>query len=282
MPEGDTIWRLAERFQPLVGRVIEHSDFRVPMLATASLAGERIERIWPYGKHLFWQCGQRVLHTHLRMDGTWRMHAVGSRWSAPGHTARLVLHVEGVELVGHDLGLVELWPAQEYERRTAHLGPDLLADDWHSPGRWQPTGRDEAVRRVLAQPGRSIGEAVLDQRNLAGIGNEYRAEVCFLLGLHPAVRVADCDAAAVVDLAAKLMRGNRARAVRTFTGDGRPGEATFVFGRRHRPCRRCGTLIESSTLGGATSVADPDAGMERIIWWCPQCQPAGLAKSLAK
>ena len=121
MPEGDTIWRLSERLQPLVGRVITHSDFRIAPLATASLTGERIDRIWPYGKHLYWQCGERILHTHLLMDGEWRIHSMGRRWSKPAHTARLVVHVDGVELVGHDLGVVELWPAQQYGQRTAHL-----------------------------------------------------------------------------------------------------------------------------------------------------------------
>lgn len=265
MPEGDTIWRLARRFQPLVGRRIEHSDFRVPTLATATLTGEQIARIWPHGKYLFWQCGNRILQTHLRMDGTWRMHAVGQRWSAPAHTARLVFQVDGVEIVGHNLGLVELWPAREYEPRTAHLGPDVLAEAWDD------TGRDEALRRIQAAPRRTIGQALLDQRNLAGIGNEYRAEVCFLLGLHPATPVGDCDVAAVIDLAAKLMRANLDTPVRTFTGDRR--ERAYVFGRNHRPCLRCGTSVRSATLGGGSSVTDPEADQGRLIWWCPACQP---------
>ena len=274
MPEGDSVWRLSERLQPLVGREVLHSDFRVPALATASIDGATITRVWPHGKHLFWEVGDRVLHTHLRMDGAWRLHRVGEPWSKPPHTARVVIHVTGdIELVGHELGVVELWPAAEFEQRTAHLGPDLLADDWFAPGRWQPTGRDEAIARVASVPGRSIGEALLDQRNIAGIGNEYRAEVCFLRGIHPATPVGATDVPAAVDLAAKLMRGNLTSPVRTFTGNNRPGQTTFVFGRNRQPCRRCGTRIESGTLGGATSVASPQAGQERIIWWCPRCQP---------
>lgn len=323
MPEGDSVWRLSERMQPLVGREVTYSQFRVPQLATADLAGERIERVWPHGKHLFWLVGDRVLHTHLRMDGIWRIHAEGTRWSAPAHTARVVVRVEGgVELVGHELGIVELWPAREFESRMGWLGPDLLADDWaevspapedgdaarpddarrevaHGAGsaetarpddarqaggkpaavsrgglgpRWQPSGRAEALRRLAANPGRTLGEALLDQRNLAGIGNEYCAEVCFLRGLHPASRIGAVDVEAVVDLAWKLMHANLSSPVRTFTGDHRRGHTTFVFGRAHRPCLRCGTAIEKSTLGGADSVADPRAGMERIIWWCPRCQ----------
>lgn len=276
MPEGDSVWRLSQRLQPLEGRTITHSEFRVPQLATASLDGGTVTRIWPHGKHLFWQVDDanrsRILHTHLRMEGTWRVHPTGTRWSLPAHTARVVVQVSGdVELVGHDLGLVELWPAEEFERRMGYLGPDLLADDWFSPGHWHPTGRDEAVRRVTADT-RSIGEALLDQRNLAGIGNEYRAEVCFLRGLHPGVPVGEVDVPAIVDSAAKLMRGNLSSPVRTFTGDHRRGHTTFVFGRKNQPCRRCGTAIQADTLGGATSAADPRAGQERIIWWCPVCQ----------
>ncbi|HMR48296.1 MAG TPA: DNA-formamidopyrimidine glycosylase family protein [Arachnia sp.] len=277
MPEGDSVWRLSERLQPLASRRVERSSLRVPQLATASLDGATITRVWPHGKHLFWllddDAGSRVLHTHLRMEGHWRIHTVGTRWSSPAHTARIVVQVSGgIELVGHELGLVELWPAEEFARRMGYLGPDLLADDWSAPGRWAPSGRDEAIRRILAVPGRSIGEALLDQRNLAGIGNEYRAEVCFLRGLHPGLPVGAVDVPAIVDLAATLMRGNLSSPVRTFTGDHRKGETTFVFGRKGRPCRRCGTAIRADTLGGAASVADPRAGQERLIWWCPVCQ----------
>ena len=274
MPEGDSVARLSRRLQPLVGRTIEHSDFRVPRLATVDLTGTVITRVWPHGKHLFWACGDLVLHTHLRMEGNWRIHPVGTRWSAPAHTARVVLRVSGdIELVGHDLGLVEVWPATQYGARTGHLGPDPLADDWTTPGRWLPDGRSEALRRVLAVPGRTIGEALLDQRTIAGIGNEYRAEVCFLSGVHPGVAVADVDAAAIVDRSAHLLRANLDTPVRTFTGDHRRGHTTFVFGRRGQPCRRCGASIEADTLGGGTSIADPRQGQERLIWWGPRCQP---------
>lgn len=274
MPEGDSIWRLAARLGPLEGREILYSQFRTPALATATLTGRTIDRVWAHGKHLLWDCSGLVLHTHLRMEGTWRIHPVGQRWSLPGHTARVVVQVTGdIELVGHDLGMVDLWPAADLDRRLGWLGPDLLADDWTKPGRWLPTGRDAAIARVTGQPTRTIGEALMDQRNLAGIGNEYRAEVCFLSGIHPRTPVGDVDVPAMVDLSAKLMRGNLDSPIRTFTGDHRRGHTTFVFGRRHRPCLRCGATILGDTLGGGTSIADPDAGQERLIWWCPTCQP---------
>ena len=102
MPEGDTIWRLSERLQPLVGRVITHSDFRIAPLATASLTGECIDRIWPYGKHLFTDFDdRRTLHTHLRMDGTWRAYAPRERWTArPAHLIRVVLRAPTATAVG--------------------------------------------------------------------------------------------------------------------------------------------------------------------------------------
>lgn len=277
MPEGDSVWRLSQRLQPLVGRTIVHSQFRLPQLATATLTGATIRRVWPHGKHLFWLCDEQVLHTHLRMEGTWRTHPVGQRWGLPAHTARLVVQVSGgVELVGHSLGLVELWPMAEFDSRMGHLGPDPLAEDWATSGRWAPTGRDEALRRMLAAPERTVGEALIDQRVLAGVGNEYRAEICFLRGIHPATPVGRTEAAEAVDLAARVMQGNLDSPVRTFTGDHRPGHTSFVFGRKGRPCRRCGAAVESATLGGASSVADPRAGQERIIWWCPTCQPGPL------
>ncbi|MEO7589275.1 MAG: DNA-formamidopyrimidine glycosylase family protein, partial [Arachnia sp.] len=125
MPEGDTVHRLAERMAGLEGRLITSTDFRVPRLATASLTGRRIERVWAWGKNLYWDCAgdadTLVLYTHLRMDGIWNIHAAGTRWRSPGHTARVVIRVAGhpdpareVELVGHELGKVELWPAAEY------------------------------------------------------------------------------------------------------------------------------------------------------------------------
>ena len=124
---------------------------------------------------------------------------------------------------------------------------------------------------------------MLDQRNVAGIGNEYRAEVMFLIGLHPAVpvgRVGEEKVAQALDLARRVMWENRLEPHRVFTGDRRPGMGTFVFGRAAKPCRRCGETIEQSTLGGRFAGGDLvlDAGeLERIIWWCPHCQPGGEA-----
>ncbi|MCI1749402.1 MAG: Fpg/Nei family DNA glycosylase [Acidipropionibacterium sp.] len=289
MPEGDSVHRLADRLQPAAGRLVTGCQLRVPELAVADLTGATLTAVRAHGKHLLMTFapaaldgtiegmavpGEWILHTHLRMEGIWRVHPAGQRWRTPGHTARVVLRLEGarpggpqVELVGHDLGLVELWPAAELEHRLGWLGPDPLDADWARAGRWLPSGRDEAVRRAGLRPDRPIGVTLMDQSVLAGVGNEFRAEACFLSGLHPRRPTGQTDVAAVIDTAARLMQANRRTKYRSSTGDNRPGHRSFVFGRNHRPCLRCGTLIRNGWLG-----PDDRPDQERVIWWCPTCQ----------
>lgn len=263
MPEGDSIYQLARRMQFMVGREILRTDIRVPQHSLATFTGSTVDRVWPYGKHLFMQIGPQILHTHLKMEGTWTVHRVGDRWKKPGHTARIVLQLtDDIEVVGHSLGFVRVFPTADYLEHISHLGPDVLGDDWET------TGEAEAIRRIMLRPDRPIGTALLDQKNLAGVGNEYRAEICFIAGVHPATPVQECDVPRIVALARKLMWLNRLSPLRVTTGVRRIGESTYVFGRNHQRCRRCGTLIVTGTLG------DPTAGeLERIIWWCPRCQP---------
>lgn len=271
VPEGDTVYRLAHRMQFMVGREVLSTSIRVPKYAVTSFDGSLVRRVWPYGKHLFMDFGGTVLHTHLKMEGTWSAHRLGARWRKPGHTARVVLTLADdsnapgsrpIEVVGHELGLVRVFPFDEYEAHVSYLGPDVLGDDW------EECGRAEARRRLLADPDRAIGLALLDQKVLAGVGNEYRAEICFLGGFHPATPVRYVDTERVLDLARRLMWANRLSPVRVTTGVKQPGQTSFVFGRNQKPCRRCGTTIRKDTL-----VRDPEQELERIIWWCPNCQP---------
>lgn len=273
MPEGDSVYQLARRLQWLTGRRVLRSDLRVPAFSTVDFRGRRVAAVWPYGKHLFIQVGEDILHTHLAMEGRWDVHRKGERWRRPGHSARVVLQVEGntgegvIEMVGFHLARVEVFPAREYEERIAYLGPDILAPDW------EEGGREEAVARILAAPTVAIGVALLDQRNVAGIGNEYRAEVCFIRGVHPARLVGELGERAVegiVDCARRLMLANRDAPVRVTTGIRRAGESTYVFGRQRQPCRRCRTPIVTGWLGPHTGADNQD----RVIWWCPRCQPA--------
>lgn len=263
MPEGDSVYQLSNRLQFLTGREVTSTSLRVPRYATERFDGLTCERVWPYGKHLFMQFGDRILHTHLKMEGTWAMHLKGDRWRKPGYTARVVLtfsgapHPRDIEIVGHELGFVDVYPADHYSERIGHLGPDILAE---------PFDIDEARRRIEAHPTLTIGQALLDQRLVAGLGNEYRAEICFIAGVLPTVPVRQVDVDKLLRLSRRLIWANRNSPIRVTTGVKRAGESTYVFGRRGQPCRRCGTPIEQDVLGG-------DRGdLERITWFCPHCQ----------
>jgi endonuclease-8 len=241
----------------LHGRVLTAADLRWPSLATVDLHGVTVLRVRSRGKHqLFELDNEHTLHTHLRMDGTWKVFAAGARRSGPEHQVRVLLTTSTVQAVGYRLPVVELFPTSEEDTHLGYLGPDLLGDDWDL---------DEAVRRLTAAPGRSIGEALLDQRNLAGIGTFYRAETLFLRGIHPRRPVREVpDLPGLVERARILLRANTDRPWQTTTGDTRPGERTWVFDRAGRPCRRCGTPVEREEFG--------PVGQERRSFWCGRCQ----------
>ena len=208
------------------------------------------------------------MHSHLRMEGRWDVHAVGSRWRRPVHEARVVLRTPSHEAVGYSV-LVDLVRTSEEAEIVGHLGPDLLGPDWDSA---------EAVRRIEQSGDLPIGQALLDQRNLAGIGNVYRAELCFIAGVDPHTRVADVpDLPRMVDRAQALLVANRDRPDRITTGDRRPGRRLWVY-RRRGPCLRCGTPIRVDELGpasglGSSSEPGERTAQTRTVWWCPRCQP---------
>jgi endonuclease-8 len=260
MPEGDTVWNTARVLErALAGEVLTGSDFRVPRLATADLTGWTVAESASRGKHLLLRLTKDgakplTLHSHLRMDGAWRAFAPGERWSGrPAHLIRVVLRSARSVAVGYHLHEVALIPTAEEESTLGHLGPDLLGDDWDA---------DEAARRIEGRPDTSISAALLDQRNLAGVGNLYKAETLFLRGLWPWTPVADVkDVRGVVELAQKLVASNKGRWTQTTTGSLRRGETSYVYGRRAQPCRRCGSAIQKAEQE------------ERVTYWCPRCQP---------
>jgi endonuclease VIII len=284
MPEGDVVWWYAGRLRAaLAGQVLTRSDFRVPRFATADLTGREVTEVVSRGKHLLIRVdGGLTVHTHLRMDGSWRIRPASDRVPAgsagtaraygpsrgygggraagfAGDKVRLVLGNQAWVAIGYSLGIVELLTAEQEGRATAHLGPDLLGPDWNPA---------EAVRRLSAAPDRAIGEALLDQATLAGIGNLYKAEVLFLRGIDPWRRVGDInDLDSVVALAHRLLDANKERVGQVTTGVRRRGEETWVYGRAGRPCRRCGTRIQRAQQGETGGVAG-----ERVTFWCPQCQ----------
>jgi endonuclease-8 len=257
VPEGDSVWQTARRLSALTGERLTTSDFRVPSLATVDLSGRRVLETVSRGKHLLTRFdGDATLHSHLRMEGRWDVQPLGSSWRRPAHEARVVLRTEAHEAIGFTV-LVDLVPTSAEGDLVGHLGPDLLGPDWDA---------EEAVRRLAAAPDVPIGEALLDQRNLAGIGNVYRAELCFITGVDPHTPVAQVPGLPrMVARAHALLVANRDRSDRITTGDRRPGRRLWVY-RRRGPCLRCGTPIEIGELG-------PE-GQERTVWWCPSCQPS--------
>jgi endonuclease-8 len=261
MPEGDTVWRAAKRMhEALAGDVLTTSDFRVPRLATTDLTGRHVLEVAPRGKHLLTRLdGGLTVHTHFEMDGTWRVFDGGARWSGGAtHEIRIVLGTHRHVAVGYRIPVIDLVETDRESDLVGHLGPDLLDTDFDSK---------EALRRLATAPDVGIADALLDQRNLAGIGNVYKSEVLFLSGIDPWKRTADVpDLSKVVDLARRLMIANRDRETRMTTGVRRPGEQTWVYGRAARPCRRCGTAITRRMQG--------EPGHERVTFWCPTCQPA--------
>jgi endonuclease-8 len=257
VPEGDAVWLTARRLhEALAGRVLTRSDVRVPRYATTDLSGRVVTGVVACGKHLLTRvAGGVTVHTHLRMDGAWRIRPAADRIT-PSHRIRLILANDTWQAVGYQLGIVEILPTARESTVVGHLGPDLLGPDWDPA---------EAARRLASQPARPVGEALLDQRNLAGIGNLYKAETLFLQGIdpwRPAGAVADLGA--LVSTAQRLLDANKERAGQVTTGSWRRGEETWVYGRAGRPCRRCGTPVRSAEQG-----SDRD---ERITYWCPQCQ----------
>jgi endonuclease-8 len=257
MPEGDTVWRTARQLHDaLAGRPLTSCDIRVPQWATVDLTGITVDEAASRGKHLFIRAGDVSLHTHLKMEGAWHVYATGARWRRPAHSARVVLENVDHQAVGFSLGLVELLDRSAEDEAMSWLGPDLLGPDWSLA---------EAVRRVSADPERPVFLALHDQRNLAGFGNEYVNELCFLHGLLPTRPVGQVeDIGHVIDRGQRLITANRSRH-RVFTGNTRRGEQHFVFGRERQPCRRCGTPILRGELGD-------DPIRMRNTFWCPHCQ----------
>jgi endonuclease VIII len=256
------VWRAARQLhEALAGRVLTRSDFRVPRYATTDLRGRLVTEAVPRGKHLLVRVdGGITVHTHLRMDGTWRI-SPATRYPPRDHRVRLVLANQQWQAVGYRLGIVEVLRTEREPEVVGHLGPDLLGPDWDA---------GEAVRRLLADPARPAGEALLDQRSLAGIGNVYKAEVLFLRGVHPWRPIGTVeDLPGLVDLARRMLDANKDRVDRVLTGTAGRGERTWVYGRHGRPCRRCRNPIQRADQGPAPE--------ERITYWCPRCQPAPAA-----
>jgi endonuclease-8 len=257
VPEGDTVHLAATRLDAaLAGQKVTRTDFRVPRFATVDLAGATVEGVAARGKHLLLRFDDgHTLHTHFKMEGTWHLYRSGERWKGgPDHEIRAIVETEPWVAVGWRLGIVELLPTAREAELLAHLAPDVLGEDWDPA---------EVLARMQKDPERPIGETLLDQSVIAGPGNVYKSEICFLRGLHPETPVGQIEElGALLHLTKRLMEANRTTGSQITTGDARPGRKQWVYGRGGQPCRRCGTLIERKAEPG-----------ERVTYWCPSCQP---------
>ncbi|MBI2777236.1 MAG: Fpg/Nei family DNA glycosylase [Chloroflexi bacterium] len=275
MPEGDTLARTAAGLRPfLAGRTITAARARVPGPQVARVVGTTITEVLAIGKNLLIRLDNGLeLRTHLRMRGTWHRYRPGEPWRRPASRAVLVIEVPGAVAVCFDAPVVELLEtrAEALHPPLGGLGPDLL-DAGFDAG--------EARRRLRA-PERAaleIGQALLDQRALAGVGNVYKSEVLFIERVDPFARVHELDDATLerlIETSRRLLIANASRAggpERTTTRDPHTGArlaptALWVYGRAGRPCHRCRTSIR---------VAQQGTDLPRSTWWCPNCQARRL------
>lgn len=261
MPEGDTLFKTATRLRPaLVGGQL--TRFEAPrMRGRGPSLGEQIEGVEARGKNLLVHFrGGLTLRTHLRMTGSWHLYRERERWRKPAYLARAVLGVDsGWVAVCFQAPVVETFHRAGSEPDgLAGLGPDLCRPEASS---------EDVVASVLARTvrfataGTTLADALLDQRIAAGVGNVYKSEVCFAVGIHPATPVAqlgDEDRRAVWAMAARQLQANLDSPVRRTHPAG-----LAVYGRGGQPCLRCQTPIASSRHGD----------LARVTYWCPRCQP---------
>jgi endonuclease-8 len=267
VPEGDTVWLTARRLdQALTGRVVTSFDLRVPQLATCDRIGQTITAVSAVGKHLLIRFdGGTTLHNHLRMDGSWYLTAAGGRSATgrsasrrPAHQIRALIGNAEWLATGYRIHDLKMVPTTAEGELVGHLGPDLLGPDW------DPVG---AVARLEQLPERTIGDALLDQRNLAGIGNMYKSELLYLERVHPWTPVgAVANLPRMVDTAHRLLWINREHPEQSTTGLLARGQQHWVYLRQGQPCRTCGQRIQMREQGVAPQ--------QRVTYWCPTCQPA--------
>ncbi len=260
VPEGDTVYLTAKRLHAaLAGELLLRGELRHPRLVQHNLSGRTVTDVRSVGKHLFARFDDDTsLHSHLRMDGAWHLYPPGQRWRRPAHQARVILTTARRVVVGFALHDLQLLPTDDEQHLIGHLGPDLL-----DPG-WGGRHAELATARLVEQHDTELGLVLLDQRVIAGIGNLYKNEMCFLLGVSPLSTVGAVSAPTVVALARKLLLRNADRPEQSTTGDLTPGRQHWVYERGGKPCRRCGERIQRVMQG--------DGIYARSTYFCPRCQ----------
>ena len=249
MPEGDTIWRTAATLRAgLEGKRV----LVARPAALKRLAGTTVTEVKPVGKHLLIRFDNGLaIHSHMRMQGAWHLYKRGERWRRPAWQMKALLETEDMVAVCFSAPVVNL--VRDETGKVGHLGPDILSDDWAAL---------VVVARARSSGAAAVGELLLDQRVTAGIGNVYRCEALWHVGINPWTKTADLDdarLAALFETARGAMRANlKGGFERRFPGYGKGA----VHGRGGRPCPRCGTRIQVRAQGEHA----------RLTYWCPGCQ----------
>lgn len=275
MPEGDTIFRSARALdRALAGGTIKRFETAYAHLASVDddkkLVGRTVERVEARGKWLLmYFSGDLILLTHMRMNGSWHLYRTGERWRRSRRDVRIVIETADWSAVGFAVPVAEFHNASSLHRKTTIpvLGPDLLKQDFDLA---------EAIARIQQIADGQIGEVLLNQRVMAGIGNVYKSETCFICGVNPFREVRTLDRSQLdllVFTARKFLALNVAEdangEISTYAGLRRTTHTSdrtarlWVYGRRGEPCRRCGAPIEMRKQGTGA----------RTTFWCPVCQP---------
>jgi endonuclease-8 len=277
MPEGDTIFRAAHVLhRALAGHVVTRFESVLPALMRVDhdrpIAGRTIDAVTSRGKHLLMAfSGDLILRTHMRMNGSWHLYRPHERWQRPARDMRLAVTTAAFVAVGFNVPVAEFLTARDLSRHKelTRLGPDLLGADFD---------RQEAIRRMRGRANEPVGDVLLNQSVLSGIGNVLKSEILFAAGIDPfglVNHLSDADLERIVDIARKQLGAsvmNRAQTLspilgRRTTGSLDPSAKLWVYGRGGKPCRRCGAAIQARAAG-------LDA---RLTYWCPRCQPGSAA-----
>jgi endonuclease-8 len=273
VPEGDTIFRAARTLnRALSSRIITRFETVFPKLSRVdfdqAISGRTIERVEARGKWLLmFFSGGSILLTHMLMSGSWHIYRPGEKWRLPRQAMRVLIATDEFVAVAFNIQIAEFHTEDSLRRRSgfASLGPSLLGD----------FDEREGANRLLAKSQSEVGEALLMQSVVAGIGNVYKSEICFACNVHPFRKVESLSQKEAIDLmttARKFLRANVSdgsngqiatySGLRRTTSRANPAERLWVYKRASEPCRRCGTMIQSRKQG-------LDA---RSTFWCPACQ----------
>jgi endonuclease-8 len=276
MPEGDTIFRTARALgRALLAKPVTGFRSTYPLLTRFNddtpLIGQTVESVDSRGKWLLIQfSGGGTLATHMLMSGSWHIYRHGERWQRPRDHMRILLENSDYVAVGFSVPVAKMMRAQELSRalRIPPAAIDVLSAEFDA---------NEVARRVRAHGGEEIGDVLLHQEVIAGVGNVFKSEICFVTATNPFCKVAELDServALLVAISRKLVRANvledsgdlivtyGGRQRRT-THESDPSASLWVYGRHGDPCRKCGERIRRRIQG-------PDA---RVTFWCQQCQP---------